>query len=335
MAGVGLNLSSDGRYDPSVLAATGARWVRVVAQPHVDLTDWMQRCRATGLKVLLVLASESFAGLPNWSTATEAYRIRYGGLIDAIQAGNEADHVSGSSWSMKPADLSRLIKTVRLSFPTTTLVASGMVSGNPAYLDNVDLGPADFIAVHPYGQRAEPTWPSAGWGFGYVGSLLDAYARHGKKVWVTEVGLPVDGGTTETFQADYCGRMLRTLSARPDVPVVCWFAYHPDVPGFGLIREDGSKRPAWQMFKSVAVSQPAPPVEFVLGFKRFHDAMPGIVGEPKTRPEFNSGFPGWQVQTTTSGILSWHQGDGMVFVGNNERVWRWPDGAPTPEEVLP
>jgi hypothetical protein len=106
------------------------------------------------------------------------------------------------------------------------------------------------------------------------------------------------------------------------------------IDAFGLRRRDDTRRQAWHTFARLhGGSQPAPPAQFVLGFKQFHDALPAIVGEPKTRPEFNTGFPGWQVQTTTCGILSWHQGEGMIFVSNDERVWRWPDGGPGPVEV--
>jgi hypothetical protein len=218
LSSIGLNVDREGRHDPGLIRSLGATWLRIVAMPGHDLSDYFRRCRGAGLKILLVLARESGGDYA-------ALAARYATLVDAWQVGNEADHESPSSWTMNQAEFVALGKAARAILPRPhALIAGGLASGVPSWLDGVDLSWADRLAVHPYSKSPSRTWPHPGWGTGYMGDLLDAYAPYtnGQPLMVTEIGLPTPE-VTEQFQAEYVTNTLDFLNKREDVDIVWWF----------------------------------------------------------------------------------------------------------------
>ena len=216
MASIGLNISRDGAHDPALVRSLGATWIRIVALPNLDLSEYFRRARAAGLKILLVMARESGADYAR-------YQRLYGSLVDAVQVGNEFEGEGPSSWSMPAAAFVSLGKTVRAAFPRPfPLVAGGLVSGQPSKLDGLDMSWADRIAVHPYGKSPSKTWPHPGWGTGYMGDLIDAYRPYalGQPLIISEIGL----GTQEVrYALEHCREDLEFLNKRDDVDVALWF----------------------------------------------------------------------------------------------------------------
>lgn len=252
----GLNVPRDGSIPAQTAAFLGARWLRVVLLPDVDLTPWIEDAHARKLKVLGVIARESLVG--RYDETAFLYAARYGNL-DAVQGGNESDHHSPSSWDMEPSDLNDLLAAINLHFPHTPIVGPGLVSGNPHYLDAVDLDLVDAISVHPYGRWPNnQDWSELPGGFGSIAGLLDAYRYHGKPIWITELGVSTHQVSAE-FQARYVSECVKSLKLRTDVPVVCWFALH-DHDGFGLQRDDGSLKPSATAFLTASGhhSEPEP-----------------------------------------------------------------------------
>jgi hypothetical protein len=150
MSSIGLNVARDGRHDPALIRGLGATWIRIVALPDLDLSDYFRRCRSAGLKILLVLARESGGDYA-------ALAARYATLVDAWQVGNEADHVSPSSWTMQPSELAALGRSARAILPRPhVLVCAGMASGHPEWMAGMDLSWADAVAVSSVSEgRAE------------------------------------------------------------------------------------------------------------------------------------------------------------------------------------
>lgn len=301
----GLNFPADMRLAPQFGHMLKAQWLRVVLKPEYDLTPWIADAHRLGLNVLGVVARESITDGDPFIEWADAYHERYGDSLEAIQCGNESDHESPSSWTMTPAELNDLLAAFNARFQDTTIVGPGMVSGDPHYLDAVDLDLLDGIAVHPYGQRPDNgDWSELPGNFGAVGRLLDSYRYHGKDIWVTEIGVSTTECSPE-FQARYCEAMLKALSLRKDVPVVCWFASDDlMVPEFGLFDVNGKPKPAAAAFMRVAKeTEPVNLPKFQLGFKTVAQANPILVGGP-LEDEF--GFvDGISLQRTENGILFW------------------------------
>lgn len=250
-----MNVDARGSFSPGELVASGAVWVRCVAHLGVDLSAWLDGCALAGIKVLLVLDKDTLTGDPSeWPTRMAAVRDRYAGRYSAVQPANESDHESPSSWTMSPADYSLLLKMARLQFGDDAyIVAGGLASGQPWYLDGVDLSPVNAIGVHPYGRRPEQDgWEETPGNFGYVHDLLDAYAAYGKPLWVTEIGVSRQE-VSDRFQALYAKAILETCARRPDTEAVLWFAWHDSmVDGFGLIGKKGGKKDAYRAFAEAA-----------------------------------------------------------------------------------
>ena len=228
---VGVNVDSRLGFRAADIAAPGVTWVRTVITPHDDLGPWIEDCHAHGLKVLGVIARESFRRGWTYKSAARYYNRFYGPgthspTFGAFQIGNEPDLRSPSSWMMRPERLNRLLRAFRTEMPGAQIIGPGLASGQASYLDGVSLGEFDFLGVHGYGQRPNDTedWSDLPGNFGYIGDLLDTYARFGKKIWMTEIGLSTDQ-VSEPFQARYLSAMLDTISRRSDVEALLWFVW--------------------------------------------------------------------------------------------------------------
>lgn len=271
-AAIGLNVRRDGSDSLDIVQSMHATWIRIVATPDNDLTDYLTRCKAAGIRVLLVLARESFTDL----NILASYRDRYGSLVTAIQVGNEADIESPSSWTMTPGALAALGKSVRAMFPTTPLVCAGMVSGQPDWLRDADLSWCDAVAVHPY-LRDAPN-PSDLEDLPDIDVLVRAYQQYGKPVLVTEWGW---WGNDETRAVEEVGDAIKWAAATKDCAVFFYFALGDDVQPFGLYGQDGRPKARAASFlnqAAKAVEVPwlpsaAPPVPPMTGAWRYWTAQ--------------------------------------------------------------
>lgn len=244
MAAIGLNVARDGSHAPSLIRSLGATWLRVVAMAEHDLTGYFQECRAAGLRILLVLARESFSQ----QGALTLYRDRYGALVDAIQVGNEPDLESESSWTMTPGELAALGRDVRRVFPTMTLVHGGLASGHATWLDGADLSWCDAIGVHAYLKDA----PSPGdlEDLPDVPVLLADYQRFGKRLLVTEWGWWDDA---EPRASEETRDMVTWAGSVSTIDVLFYFCIADSmVPPFGLLRTDGREKPRARAFREAA-----------------------------------------------------------------------------------
>lgn len=243
MAQLGINVDGRGGVHPDDIVRLGATVARCVAYPDVDISSWIKRCHAKGIKILLVLAHESIGGDPRyWAQNIAMFRDRYPGLIDSTQLGNEPDHVSPSSWTMSQAGLSQLLQVGRnVLGQDAYIVGAGLVSGNPDWASGADWRPVSALACHPYAKQ--PGSPELDW-------LLGRYAAYGRPLWVTE------------YHARSIG-MAAALRDDPRLEAALAFCYSDSmVPGFGLIED-----PAALADYTAAASggQPVPVDRFVVG----------------------------------------------------------------------
>jgi hypothetical protein len=278
----GVNVSADGACTPAAVAASGAKWVRLVALKNVDTCGLALAYRAAGLKTLVVFARESF---PNDVLDLAYYADRLAGCVDAVQPGNESDNAGPSSWTMTQAAYATLVTATRAAFPDTLLVGCGLASGHPEWWTPELDGLVDAVSCHPYGRSPVRDWPYQN--FGYVGDLLDGYrARTAHPLWVTEFG-----AWDLSYQAAYVGGMAATLAARSDVDVALQFCFDDRfmVPTYGLIDGQGHPRDSYAAFK-LAAHGGIMPQQFNVG-QGVKDAMAKAGDVPKGNETYLVGIP--------------------------------------------
>ena len=226
----GVNIDPGHYVDPDELAAqiagSGFTWVRSVLKWDVPFDLWLLACHAHSLRTLIVVARESLVADGSFERTARAVATIYKDDVTAFQIGNEADHIGPSSWTMPGAELTRLGAAFRSAMPDATLICAGMADGRPEYLDDVDLSVFDAIGVHGYGRRPNDTedWAELPGNFGTIGALLDEYARFGKPIYMSEIGVTTDE-VSEAFQARYAAAMVAEVSKRSDVEALFWFCY--------------------------------------------------------------------------------------------------------------
>jgi hypothetical protein len=326
---LGTNVGHSSKYKPNRIADLGLNIARIVLTPERIHNDYLNDARNCSVELLGVIARESL-GTMTPLQAAEFYVAQYP-TLKYWQIGNESDHVSDSSWTQSKAELNELldvfVSTIRLKIPHAKIYGPGLVSGQPDYLDGVNLDGLDAICVHPYAQ-----WPDT------VGNLLNGYRRFEKPILITEFGWPEPDWKA---QGEWFESMLYAMRDAGVIGMInyCWD--DEQNPHFGLVSE-GLRKPAATAFKRFALetreiadpnpdSNPEPLPEpthefkFDLGFLEAYNSNPVLVGEPLEN-EFG-GIPGASQQLTTRGMLSWmnlKEGSEILFYEfDRKRRYRW------------
>lgn len=244
MAFVGMNVDREGTITPDWLVKSGCTWLRIVATPEVDLTTYLENCRKAGLRTLLVLARESGDDYQGIAT-------RYGHLVNAVQIGNEPDLESASSWTMTPRELASRGRAVKRAFPHIPVVAGGLASGQPGWIEGADLSWADAIAVHPYLKDAPSSSDIED--LEDVTTLLDAYRHVGKPILITEWGW---WGNEESRAAEEVLEFVAWAASTHLIEGFFYFcATDAMVPPFGLLKADGKPKARYSSFTTAAKGQ--------------------------------------------------------------------------------
>lgn len=129
---------------------------------------------------------------------------------------------------------------------------------------------AALTALHPkmdaVAQHIEPSIPPAAPSdavpsFATLPRLMQELEKlaPGAPVLITRFGYATPpGGLTEADQAAFLTQSLQRLAAEPGIRLVIWGALR-DVPGrhFGLLRPDGTEKPAWSVFAAADKALPS------------------------------------------------------------------------------
>lgn len=265
MGEVGCNVSHRGEPPVTEVKGLGAQWVRVVLVPDIYPSSLLKQYKRAGLKVLAVLARESFPGGGPYGPMTTTYVRAHGNDIDAYQCGNEPDHASPSSWTMSQDEYADLLRQchnaiTRIHFDATIVLAGG-ASGDPNYFKRGDiLRYADGCALHPYGQDGDVV-PAPSGNFGKASDLVGRYHDAlGLPCWVTEYG---SDSPDDQRAALYVGDLTRQFKADPRVRTATHFCLSDlMVEGFGLFNIHGIK-PQGQAFWAAATAGGGSPVATV------------------------------------------------------------------------
>lgn len=225
---------------------------------------WYPRYRRAGVEVLPLV----YAGPGDPDRAGERIARRYRALFDAygpfpyVQLDNEVDgdgpfgipggdpYTQGRRWGEQMRRAARLIHRFD---PGVKLVSAGVAWNREGVRDwvrgVVEVGGFDVLAIHPYGIGA------AGEPLSRYRALREAGWRG--PVWATEVGTNHAQARyirrdPDAFQAEQMRTVLTEDPSRSGYERLYWFQLAGDPEGYGILREDGTPRPAYRWLRSRA-----------------------------------------------------------------------------------
>jgi hypothetical protein len=274
-----------------------AAWSEIETAPGVfdwsRVDRVMQGAGERGLSVLLILGTTAGWARPagaDWNHgptdtrardgfaafATQA-ALRYRGLADAYEIWNEPN--LPGSWAPRP-DPGAYFKLLSAAYRAIhdvdpgAVVLSGGTGGGPSAVDSVewhrDLYAAglrtvsDGVAVHPYPDAPVPASGELAKAR-RIRALMNANGDTAKALWGTETGAPT-GGTpsiSERAQAVLVTAIHDEWSSIRNVGPLMYYTLS-DFGGddredhFGLLRADGSAKPAYGALRDWAASAGAP-----------------------------------------------------------------------------
>lgn len=210
---------------------------------------------------------------------------RYQGRITGWEIWNEPNSDSFFKAPNPANAYARLVKAaypaIKRADPETTVVAGSLMHSDLSFIRKLyaadpDLGDSfDAFSIHPYSDDRSPLDPDAGqpptWSFiRGVPAVHKELRDHGddKPLWLTEFGWNTSttrgaaswqNGVTEAKQAQWTADSLEQVGkwSWVDAAIVYTFTDTGSDPAdylsnFGLVREDGSKKPALRTFATAA-----------------------------------------------------------------------------------
>lgn len=269
---LGLCISPRYREVEADLATLKPAFVRSILYDVVDDLDWLL---SLNLPILLTLNNEAdmVAGWSGWENALRYVAARSHGRIMGVSCGNE---LSGF-WAKNPADVPPEFGADLIRKAAPILRQAGIkvytdALAGPRWYDYLQRllqlagDDLDGIDSHAGYGRSPDNWGSIGWGFGSLRDMVGQIRRlTALPIVMSELGVKVVDAGTEQAQATYLTAADATLGSLG--VTAAWFAWSdllgaPDergVNGFGLKREDGSRRPAWDAFTALASHHEPPP----------------------------------------------------------------------------
>lgn len=253
--------------------------------PTLDAT--VTAARARGLNLIGVIQTlpkyARPAGAPmTYGPTTQAQRDvvsnfaglaakRYQGKIDTWEVWNEENLTAFWYPTPNAANYTALLKqtyaSIKAAAPNST-VLSGGTGGKGA---TADIDALQFI-TQMYASGAKPYFDAMGVHayaapqYGNLGeflrlpnyrAIMDNNGDTTKQLWITEGGTRVASGFgTEAVQADNTAKLVAAWKAVHNHGPMMFFSLLDDAdPGFGLLRPDGSARPAYAALQAVAATK--------------------------------------------------------------------------------
>lgn len=214
--------------------------------------------------------------------------------VGAYEVWNEEDAAKWWHGQVDPTRYAQLLQAtypaLKQGSGGADVLVGGLTGSDYPYLDalyaNGAQGSFDGVDMHsdtacglvsPYSYLRDPDGRISRWSFlGYreILKTMDAHGDAGKPIWFTELGWSTSaavcdqgvwagrkaGGVSEDQQAQYLAQAWHCLAAEPRVEGVFWFGLQDlgpdDTPDhrFGLLRWDGSGKPAFATFADIAAN---------------------------------------------------------------------------------
>ena len=130
----------------------------------------------------------------------------------------------------------------------------------PAQAANGKPGQFDYICIHPYETLGNLNDPDGEIPYLWMTKMLRdelksnrARSRQRVPAWITEIGRPVDQNVSED---DAARAMVKSyiMAMAQGISHICWFEAQDPIgeqQGYGLLRRDGTQRPAYIAMKSI------------------------------------------------------------------------------------
>ncbi|HSX32756.1 MAG TPA: cellulase family glycosylhydrolase [Candidatus Saccharimonadales bacterium] len=171
--------------------------------------------------------------------------------------------------SLHAADSQALVITAGLSPAATTSTSYAPIDFLTAVYNNGGKGYFDAVADHPY---TYPLLPSTNQNHAWNQMASPARSLHqlmvsngdaDKKIWITEFGAPTSGPdpyyqVSEAGEAQMVSDAINLYKSYTWVGPFFWYSYQDSGTDtstnenfFGLVRYDGSQKPAYQTFKQL------------------------------------------------------------------------------------
>ncbi len=242
-----------------------------------------------GIRILGLLDYNTSWGGANWNTAPDPDKFtayarqvvsRYKDRVMYWEIWNEPDQdiywVPQDEMKAYTALLKKVYPAIKEEDPTAKVVLGGLSGGAVFPLRNVYKnggGPFfDVVNIHPFVDPLRPDAANTLRGV-YRGALkvMEKNGDGSKPIWFTEIGCPgveppkhtnnwwLGENPDEAAQAEWVTAVYEKALAWPGVGKVFW-AFFRDTPDhfttgtdyFGLVREDFSKKPAFEAYKRLA-----------------------------------------------------------------------------------
>ena len=203
----------------------------------------------------------------------------YGDAFETLELWNEPNNRLKWAFDRFDPDWSKFARMTAAAAWTArdagkATVLGGMIPVDPHWLRLVDghggLADVDVVGIHAFPEMWWPDRPNWDWRrdwHGWAAKLAHiAGPADGRPLWVTETGLATwDFGAAAEGRLDLQVERLRAAAAAP-VERLYWYQMidlHPDreaIEGFhvdeneyhlGLVRQDGSVKPAWHVLKAL------------------------------------------------------------------------------------
>lgn len=266
------------------LLELGVRHIRDKATPNTN--GYLDRLKELGN---LGVRSTLFCD-PRWigpqKAADLVKELGVGVVVDAVQGPNEYNLSGDSNWvDVLRTYQSQLYQIFKADSATSRLPIVGpSMTSDAAYQAVGDLNPiVDYIGLHQYFAGRHPG--TSGWGDNGYGSInwyltvATKYSNYGSKIpIVTETGYnntintpSTNKGVPEAIAAKYIQRSLLELFnagvKRSFLYEFIDYYYAPNDKeyNFGLLRNDGSEKPAFVALKNLIALLKNPGVDFTPG----------------------------------------------------------------------
>jgi hypothetical protein len=210
---------------------------------------------------------------------------RYGDRVAGWEIWNEPNLQYFFNSDQPAADYARIVRAAypaaKAADPSATVIAGSLAESPPAFVEELFQhgigGHFDAFSIHPYSGDASPLdpgdddWVKNSFARG-VPAVRDVLLKHGedKPIWLTEFGWSTStirdvatwmNGVDEQTQALYTEQALAKVGDWPYVAVAIVYELQDESgdrgdrnSNFGLLRHDGTRKPAFDAFKRGALA---------------------------------------------------------------------------------